>query len=200
MRLLKAENLARSGMPRISFSLEGGKCLAVRGASGSGKTLMLRALADLDPSDGSVFLDSAEKSTIPAPDWRRKICYVAAEPGWWAATPAAHFDDWESARPLAEAFLLPPEIGSAPIAQLSTGERQLIALIRALVGSPRFLLLDEPTAALDSEATAAVETVLRARLAAGIGVILVTHDTAQAARLADTVLHLEGGRAGLRAA
>lgn len=197
--MLKAENLARSGMPQISFSLEGGKCLAVRGASGSGKTLMLRALADLDPSDGMVSLDRAEKSTIPAPDWRRKICYVAAEPGWWAATPAAHFDNWEAARPLAEAFLLPSAIGSAPIGQLSTGERQRIALIRALVGSPRFLLLDEPTAALDSVATAAVETVLRARLAAGIGIILVTHDSAQAIRFTDTALHLESSRAEVRA-
>ena len=198
--LLIVDKLCRPGMPSVSFDVGGGDCLAVMGPSGSGKTLLLRAVADLDPSEGSVSLDNESKETVAPPEWRRRISYVAAEPGWWAATPADHFDDWTAAQTLAEALLLPPTIGNAPIAQLSTGERLRLALIRALVGSPRFLLLDEPTGALDSATTEAVETILRRRMAGGTGIVLVTHDSRQADRLADNVLGLENGHAELRAA
>ncbi len=170
------------------------------GPSGSGKTLLLRAIADLDPSEGNVSLGDENKESVAAPEWRRRISYVAAEPGWWAATPADHFGDWSAAHALAEALLLSPDIGAAPVAQLSTGERLRLALMRALVGAPRFLLLDEPTGALDAAATEVVERILRQRMADGIGIVLVSHDSGQAARLADSVLRFENGHAEVLAA
>ena len=85
------------------------------GPSGSGKTLLLRAIADLDPSEGNVSLGDENKESVAAPEWRRRISYVAAEPGWWAATPADHFGDWSAAHALAEALLLSPDIGAAPV-------------------------------------------------------------------------------------
>ena len=160
--------------------------------------MLLQAIADLDPSTGSIALDGADKFSVPAPDWRRRISYVAAEPGWWATTPAEHFEDWEAAASLADALLLSLDLADTPLSQLSqlsTGERQRFALIRALVQTPAFLLLDEPTGPLDAAATAATERLLRQRLDAGAGIILVTHDADQANRLSDNVLTLDNGKA-----
>ena len=193
--MLVVDNLARPGMPTVSFSLAAGRCLAGMGPSGSGKTLLLRAIADLDPSTGSIALDGADKFSVPAPDWRRRISYVAAEPGWWATTPAEHFEDWEASASLADALLLSLDLADTPLSQLSTGERQRFALIRALVQTPAFLLLDESTGPLDAAATAATERLLRQRLDAGAGIILVTHDADQADRLSDNVLTLDNGKA-----
>jgi len=81
-----------------------------------------------------------------------------------------------------------------PVAVASTGERQRLSLIRALLGKPRVLLLDEPTAALDEAARATVEGLLAARLAAGVAILMVTHDTAQGSRLARRHARLAEGR------
>jgi ABC-type phosphate transport system ATPase subunit len=70
-----------------------------------------------------------------------------------------------------------------PVSRLSTGEKQRLALIRALVLEPAVLLLDEPTSALDADATAAVERAMMQRLDAGTTLIIVTHDAEQARRL-----------------
>ena len=193
--MLVVERLARPGMPEIGFRLADGACLAVMGPSGSGKTLFFRALADLDPSGGRVTLDGLSREDVPAPEWRRRMAYVPAEPGWWADTVAAHFADWNVAKPLAETLLLPGDIGAAAVSRLSTGERQRLALTRALVGNPRVFLLDEPTGPLDAEATNAVEEILRERLAGGASVLLATHDGAQAARMAERTLRFTDGRA-----
>jgi len=192
--VLVVERLARKGMPDVEFRLTDGVCLAVMGPSGSGKTLMFRALADLDPSGGRVTLDDVSRNDIPAPEWRRRVAYVPAEPGWWAETPAAHFTDWDAARPLAEALLLPRDIGRAPVARLSTGERQRLALMRALMGNPRVFLLDEPTGPLDAAATDAVEAILRERLSGGASIMLATHNPAQAKRMAGRALRFANGR------
>ena len=72
-------------LPPLSFELPNGECLAVEGPSGSGKSRLLRAIADLDPSPGYVYLDAIERGEMSAPDWRKRVRYVATEPGWWAA-------------------------------------------------------------------------------------------------------------------
>ena len=193
-------NVSVDALRGVSFSVSEGEFVAIMGPSGSGKTLLLRAVADLDPSDGAVSLDGEDRLSVPAPDWRQRVSYVAAEPGWWAATPADHISDWRDAVPLAEALHLSPDLGRAPIAQLSTGERQRFALIRTLVNAPAFLLLNEPTGPLDATTTEATERVLQARLDAGTGILLVTHDADQAKRLSDRILLLGDGKAEMRAA
>jgi ABC-type iron transport system FetAB ATPase subunit len=169
----------------FELDLAAGECLAITGPSGAGKSLFLRMIADLDACQGEVFLDSVERRRMPAPAWRRQVVYNAAEAGWWREVVAEHFPGTliDFARAMAPRLALAPELLNAQVVQLSTGERQRMALIRALaLGSP-VLLLDEPTGALDQASTQCVEAVLHERLAAGVTIAMVTHSAEQAARL-----------------
>lgn len=192
--MLSVRGLRRPGLLEASFDLADRECIAVRGPSGSGKTLLLRAIADLDPNEGEVTLDRRSRAETPAPEWRRSVCYVPAEPGWWAETVGAHFPDWSKATALVEALGLPGSSRDWPISRLSTGERQRFALIRALLLQPRVLLLDEPTAGLDPDGVAAVEAEVLKHLATGAGALWVTHDAAQSGRVAGRRLAVEQGR------
>ncbi len=192
--MLRVRNLHVIGLAPVDLDLDAGDCIALSGPSGSGKTLILRSLADLDPSEGEVALDGEARDSIAAPMWRRRVAYLATEPGWWADVVGAHFSDLAAARELAAALGLSEKFFDAPVAQVSTGERQRLALVRLLLLAPRIMLLDEPTAALDEAAAARVEAVLAERLAAGVAILLVTHDDAQAARLAGRRLRIADGR------
>lgn len=177
---LRVQDLRSPLAGPFSFEVPAGGCLAVTGPSGSGKSLLLRMVADLDPHEGEAWLDGVAQSATPAPAWRRQVVLSAAEPGWWMDRVSDHF---AAPRPDAARLGLPADIWDRPVARCSTGERARLALLRALAGQPAVLLLDEPTGALDTAATAAVEALLRERLAAGLTLVLVTHDPAQAARL-----------------
>src|SRR5438552_11116645 len=95
--VLQVRDLRTSILKPASFSLSAGECIAVTGSSGAGKTLLLRAIADLDPNDGVVTLDGRDRSTIAAPEWRRLVGYVPGEPAWGAETAEKHFPEWERA-------------------------------------------------------------------------------------------------------
>lgn len=169
----------------FDLELAAGACLAVGGPSGAGKSLFLRMIADLDPNTGDVRLDGSPREAMSASAWRRKAPYVAAESGWWRDTAAAHFtpEDLGRARDLAGRLGVRSDAMDDEVRRLSTGERQRLAIIRALVLDSPLLLLDEPTGPLDPEATARVEAVLTERLKAGTTIILVSHDPRQAERL-----------------
>ena len=177
----------------VSFSLSAGECIAIQGPSGGGKTLLLRAIADLDPSEGLVSLEGRGRTAISAPEWRRLVGYVPAEPGWWADTVGEHFADWTAAFAVARELGFSEEAREWPIARLSTGERLRLALVRALMRTPKVLLLDEPTAALDPGSVRAVESLIGAGIREGLAVLWVTHDMAQARRMAARRLFVSGG-------
>ena len=191
--MLTVNALTRPTLQPVSFELADGECITVSGASGSGKSLFLRAIADLDPNEGAVKLDGAAREEMPAPEWRRRVVYVAAESGWWCDTVGGHFVDWNRARDLVVATGLPSDCQNWPISRLSTGERQRLGLIRALVLGPRVLLLDEPTSSLDITATEAVEELVQSRLAEGASAHWVTHDGGQSRRLAGRQLICAAG-------
>jgi putative ABC transport system ATP-binding protein len=197
--LLTIHQLTRPGLEPFDLDLDDGECVSLSGPSGAGKTILLRAVADLDPNQGTLALDGMDRETHPAPQWRRRVCYMAAEPGWWDETPAAHFPDRAAAMALLPALNLPPEILDGALAHLSTGERQRLALARMLVLAPRVLLLDEPTSGLDPEATARVEDLLKARQAQGAAILLVTHNREQATRMGRRHLFIENGKVRERA-
>ena len=191
--MLQVRDLRTTILQPISFALSVGECMAVRGPSGAGKTLLLRALADLDPNEGLVTLEGRDRSTIAGPEWRRLVGYVPAEPGWWAETVGEHFADWTAAAKFLKELGFSDETKTWPISRLSTGERLRLALVCALIVRPKVLLLDEPTAALDAAAVGAVEAMICSRIQAGLAVLWVTHDTAQARRIADRQLVVEAG-------
>jgi phosphate-transporting ATPase len=179
-----------------SFAVSVGECITIRGPSGGGKTLLLRAIADLDPSEGQVRLDGRDRMAMSGPEWRRLVGYLPAEPGWWADTVGEHFGDWSAAVCITRKLGFPQDAKDWPIARLSTGERLRLALVRALLVGPMVLLLDEPTAALDPASVEAVEALIKAQLRAGLAVLWVTHDMEQARRMGMRQLVVSGGRVG----
>lgn len=193
---LKLEGLRSALAGPFDVTVEGGTCLAVTGASGAGKSLFLRMIADLDANEGEAWLGDRSRSSVSGPDWRRQVVYVPAESGWWSEDIAAHFEPGQraAAADLADRFGLPDGLLGAQVARLSTGERQRLALIRALVRDPAVLLLDEPTAALDHDSIERVEALLRERRDAGTTLVMITHDPAQAERFADQHLYMKVGK------
>lgn len=192
--MLHVQDIAPRGLRAASFTVADGECVAVRGPSGSGKSMLLRAIADLDPCPGDVLLDGVSRRQMAAPQWRRQVCYVASEAGWWDDRVVAHFQDWETAASNLERLGLPREVRDWPVARLSTGERQRLALLRAFAIKPRVLLLDEPTTGLDPDARDAVETLVGERQSKGLAILWITHDCEQAARLASRRLVVCDGR------
>lgn len=180
----------------FSQSVDHGRCLAVTGESGSGKSVLLRMLADMDPADGSVSLGGVDRSAMPAPQWRQAVALVPAQAGWWAPRVSDHFHASTSDRAaeLARQLRLPEDIAQRQVLRLSTGERQRLALIRALVTKPAVLLLDEPTSSLDQQSIEAVESLLTSLMHDGLILVLVTHDPAQADRLGHQTLRIAQGK------
>ncbi len=192
--MLLVRALFRPGLEPVSFEIAAGECVAVRGASGAGKSLLLRAIADLDPNEGEVSLGGRRREAMSGPEWRRLVTYVPAEPGWWAETVGGHFTCWSAAEPLVASLGLPGACRDWPVLRLSTGERQRLALIRALVQAPPVLLLDEPTSGLDHETGLAAEALVARHRAAGAVVVWATHSSGQAARVASRALSVAAGR------
>ena len=191
--MLKIRRPTRPGLSPVDLDVAERECIAIGGPSGAGKSIFMRAIADLDPNEGEVSLSGLSRESLPAPQWRRQVVYLPAEAGWWADRVAGHFPDPDFAVPLMLRLGLPAQALEWEVARLSTGEKQRLALTRALLIGPRVLLLDEPTSGLDPEAATKVEAILHERLADGAAIILITHDTAQAKRLASRRLVMEGG-------
>jgi len=182
---LHIEGLRSAIAGPFELSLGEGMCAAITGSSGSGKSLFLRMIADLDPNEGEIWLNAHRRSSLPAPEWRKQAMYVPAESGWWGDTVIQHFsaDKRSELVGLASRLGLRSDILDASMRQLSTGEKQRLSLIRALLLHPPVLLLDEPTSPLDQDSVAKVEALLQELMATGTTVVLVTHNPNQAERL-----------------
>lgn len=172
-----------------------GAPVALVGRSGSGKSSLMRAIVDLDLSDGEVLLNGVSRAETSAPLWRRRVIYIPAEPGWWGERVSDHLDGPDS-REIRAALGLEHLPADQPIDRLSTGERQRLALALGLAREPEALLLDEPTAALDETSRDQVERLLDPMIAAGLVLMMATHDPEQARRLGLQKLEITGGRIG----
>jgi putative ABC transport system ATP-binding protein len=167
-----------------SLHIAAGECVSLRGRSGSGKSLLLRAIADLDVHEGEVRLDGVDSHAMAAPQWRQQVMLVPVESQWWLDEVGAHFAAGDC--PWLEPLGFGPEVMGWQVSRLSSGEKQRLALARALMHRPRVLLLDEPTASLDATTTQAVEgLVAKYRQNSEAAVLWVSHDADQAARVGD---------------
>jgi len=190
---LRIEGLRSARLGPFALSVAAGECIVITGRSGAGKSLLLRMIADLDLNEGEAWLDGHARSAMTGPQWRRQVVYCAAESGWWHVDVGAHF---ASPPPLAlaQAFDLAPAIFGQQVRLCSTGERQRLSLVRVLALESPVVLLDEPTGPLDPESVGRVETLLRERLQGGAAIVMVTHDPAQADRIADRRFVMADGR------
>ena len=208
--VLRAEHLGRTVRDKIlvedvNFELQKGGVLAITGSSGSGKTSLLRLLNRLDePTSGTVLVEGADYHNIEARELRRKLGMVTQRPYLFPGSVADNLRFGPAQRgeilPLETIEELLTQVGlkdysRRDVANLSGGEAQRVSVARALANSPLALLLDEPTAALDEAAKLEVESAIQKVMRdQGLTCIVVTHDIAQAARLAERALVVEHGR------
>ncbi|MHB0937648.1 MAG: ABC transporter ATP-binding protein [Armatimonadota bacterium] len=193
-------------LSRVSFSVPAGGRLAVFGPSGSGKTSLLRLLNRLDePAGGRVLLDGEDLRGLDAVAVRRRVGLVFQQPFLFDQTVAGNLGyplklmHRELPRAAAAAALgefgLGEEVLDRRGDQLSGGQGQRVAVARALTLDPEVLALDEPTSALDAESARLLLEALRRRNAAGLTLIVVTHDRAMLEKLDCPVLAVENGQA-----
>lgn len=195
MSHLRIENMATAYIPALSLELEKGECIGLSGQSGMGKSLFLRAIADLDPHSGQIFLDNKEQATIPATEWRKRVGLLAAESAWWAETVTEHFTRADNVE--FEKLGFHRDCLQWGTDRLSSGEKQRLALLRVLAMQSEVLLLDEPTANLDPDSVIKVEKLIEEyRKQHGASVIWVSHDIEQIKRIADRHYRLD--KNGLR--
>lgn len=190
---LKLEGFTCRSVQAIDLAAAPGQILGLTGPSGTGKSLFLRAMADIDPHEGRMLLDGVDANTIPAPQWRRQVGLLPAESAWWFDTVGEHFDqvppDW------LEKLGFGRQTFDWQISHLSSGERQRLALLRLLVNEPRVLLLDEPTANLDTVNTRRVESLLKEYHDLHQPIMLwVSHDLDQLKRWCSPILILNERR------
>jgi len=177
----------------IDMELGSGECITLSGPSGSGKTLLLRALADLDPHQGEVRLADQPQSTIPAPQWRQQVGLLPTESHWWHESIRPHIPAIDEA--VLHNLGFESECLEWQVSRLSSGERQRLALARLLSNRPEILLLDEPTANLDTENGERVEGVIQQyRHESGCSIIWVSHNTEQRRRVGERGYVINGSR------
>ncbi len=192
-----------------NLKIRGGQTIVLIGPSGCGKSTLLRLIVGLlNPDTGEIRFEGAEVTTENLTEIRRRIGYVIQEGGLFphltardnAILMARHLHrpaDEMTARlgELCRLTQLDEQILHRYPGELSGGQRQRVGLIRALMLSPRLLLLDEPLGALDPLVRYALQRDLKeifSRLKQTT--LMVTHDLAEAAYLADTIVLMHGGK------
>ncbi|WP_346837576.1 ATP-binding cassette domain-containing protein [Microbulbifer sp. SAOS-129_SWC] len=193
MTTLKLQGIAAGALAPLDLTVAPGEIVCLSGPSGCGKSRLLRAIADLDPHRGSVRLGDREQGQVPAHQWRRAVMLVPAESAWWYETVGAHFENEPQA--LLEPLGFSADVAQWPVARLSSGEKQRLALARALDRKPQALLLDEPTANLDEDNILKVEGWLQNIIhEQQLPTLWVAHQREQIRRVAGRHLHIAGDR------
>lgn len=151
--MFRLDELTASPLQPFTATLPPGSRVIIQGPSGVGKSRLLRAMADLDPHGGSCYLYDRSTANYRPSEWRRQVVLVPADSVWWAPTVGSHFPSSDAIRRTAVARALKlgfsEDVLGWPADRLSTGQKQRMALLRALALEPPVLLLDEPVANLD---------------------------------------------------
>ncbi|WP_444918288.1 ABC transporter ATP-binding protein [Microbulbifer sp. JMSA003] len=193
MSTLVLKNIFVGCLQNINLTMASGQIICLSGPSGSGKSRLLRAIADLEPYTGDICFKNKSQSTYPAHQWRNHVMLVPAQTAWWEETVGDHF-----ATPMNDALKLlgfPEDAVKWQVNRLSSGEKQRLALIRAISYKPQALLLDEPTANLDARSTQEVEQWLTELIEEHkLPTIWVAHSQEQIRRVAHRHLAIVGNQ------
>ena len=197
---LSVQRRGKAILGPVDLRLEGRGTTIVLGPNGAGKTTLLKVLNGVERvSSGHISWNVSDKQvreiqayvfqrpTMLRRSVRQNLAYPLELLGRSKAQIADDVQHWAAKLGLTEML-------DYPAPRLSGGEKQKLALARALIRGPKVLFLDEPCANLDGRATREIEQVLREAQAAGTRIIMTTHDLGQARRLANDVVFLLNGR------
>jgi tungstate transport system ATP-binding protein len=184
----------------VDLSLGGRGATLVLGPNGAGKTTLLRLMHGIErPSRGDLTwsrprreAETRQAYVFQQPTLLRRSVVENAEYPLRIRRVAAREARARAEKALADVALA--DLADQPARALSGGERQKLALARALITEPEVLFLDEPTASLDGRSTREIETILLRVRDAGTRLVMATHDLGQARRLATDLIFLLGGR------
>jgi ABC-type Fe3+/spermidine/putrescine transport system ATPase subunit len=202
---------AHQALDAVSLEVDAGESVMVVGASGCGKTTLLRLIAGLEiPDSGEIWMAGRQVSRPHhsiVPPHARHIGFVFQDLALWPhLTVHSHLDFVLESAKAPRASRAPrvrevlslvriEQLGDRYPHELSGGEQQRVALARALVGQPRLLLLDEPLSSLDPELRATLRAELaQLRRALALTMVCVTHDLEDAAALGDRLVDMRAGR------
>lgn len=215
--LLEARAVCRNGpnsrplLDGVSLRLAAGDRVGIVGPTGAGKSLLLRALARLDPIDaGEILWQGQPIHGWDVPKFRARVTYLRQQPALLSGTVEDNlrlpfslrvhgdrvFDHQRVAKWLTEVGRDESFLAKSG-GELSGGEAQLAAMLRALQLDPQVLLFDEPTAALDAAAAQSIEQLISAWIEKWPderAYILVSHDAQQAERMCNSIARLSQGR------
>ena len=190
---LKINNIQIEHVGPVNLTVKSGDIVCLSGASGAGKSLLLRAIVDVLPHEGDVQLGDMIASTTSPPAWRRAVGLLPAESQWWFETVGEHFNCQNNELLVKLGFN--KETWDWLISRCSTGEKQRLALLRLLCNQPSALLLDEPTGSLDPKNTAVVESIIVEYVnEKQIPVIWVSHSDEQIRRICSQHYRIDAGK------
>jgi len=195
VRAMEVRRGARVIVADATFAAAPGEIVALMGASGAGKTTILRAVAGLEPIESGTV-------TIPRPvgmvfQFHHLFANMSAHRNVWLAPVHVLKQPRAEAEQRAHELLASLGVGDRALAmphELSGGEAQRVAIARALAIDPHILLMDEPTASLDAARRADLAATLRQLATQGRTIIIATHDAEFARACAHRELTVEGGR------
>lgn len=202
-------NTGKSILDQVAVAIEPGDRIGLVGPSGSGKSSLLRAIAKLDPWDhGTLAVNGTQVDLDVVPKFRRQVVYVAQRPAFVSATVRRNLEipfEFAASNSKFEIDLVKSwleQLGKTsalldqPIDSLSGGEQQIVSMIRAMSLSPKVLLLDEPTAALDADSVSSFEQLIMDWFSADQhrAFVWCGHDQLQIDRMTNRKIKMDQGR------
>lgn len=190
---LTVKNLSIYHLNDINIEIASNNIFGISGESGTGKSILLHAIADMTPHGGTLSLDGVLSTEMKPNEWRKSIGLLTTNSYWWSTKISGHFESDDDDDFVA--LGLDYSLYQTEVSRCSTGELQRLALIRLIANKPKVLLLDEPTANLDESNRYRVEELIQQyQEQHNVPVIWVSHDTDQLHRVTKNCYEIYDGQ------